>query len=414
VEDGLRGETDASTPSVERSGATEPLARLEQENVALRQQLAAGRAEAEASRRALGLLGIPALLSPPSGDLASGLASVARSLVGSIGDGCLIDVMTAEGLRPCAVAHVDPAREPALHDLERRELARIYEGAVLRLPLTSGHQSLGVLTLWSEGGRTLEPVELTLVHWVARLLTLWLDNRRLERTADEATRASESLLSMVSHEIRTPLSTISMSLDTSMRRIEGSADELPKSWLLARLEKAKKAVVRTDRLVHTFLGVSMIQMGRLVPDVQEVDASELVTKAVHALADDLSWAGCKCTLHAPRPELGRWDPVQLEIAVTNLLTNAIKYAPGSDVMLRVDGDPETVSITVEDRGPGIAPEHQARLFQRFSRVPSGVRVHGFGLGLWIVKHFVEANRGSIQLWSEPGRGTRFSLRFARA
>jgi signal transduction histidine kinase len=414
VDEALRNDADASAPQVGRKGPSEVVLRLEQDNAALRQQLAASRSGLGSAPGALRLFGNPELLPPLSGDLGNYFTSIARALVGSIAEACTIDVATAQGVQPFAAVHTDPSREPGLRDIERRELASDRGGARLRLPLVAGQHSLGVLTIWSAQGRTLQPSELASVHWVARLLSVLLDNRRLERTAEEATNAADSVLSMVSHEIRTPLATISMSLDTSMRRIEESADELPKGWLLQRLEKAKKAVLRTDRLIHTFLGVSMIQMGRLVPDVQDVDAAEVVTAAVHHVLDDLTWAGSKCTLQAPRPEFGRWDPVQLEVVITNLLTNSIKYAPGSDVSVRVDSDRETVVISVEDGGPGIAPEHQARLFQRFSRVPSTVRVHGFGLGLWIAKHFVEANGGTIELSSELGRGTRFVLRLPRA
>jgi signal transduction histidine kinase len=218
---------------------------------------------------------------------------------------------------------------------------------------------------------------------------------------------------MVSHELRTPLSTISMSVETSLRRIEGSADQLPKEWLLQRLEKARKAVSRTDRLIHTFLGMSQICTGRLVPDVQDVDLASLARNEVYALADELSWARCDCHLHVSRPERGRWDPVQLEIVLHNLLTNAIKYAPGCRVDVCVEGCAEDVTLIVQDRGPGIAGEHRGRLFQRFSRLPSSSRVNGFGLGLWITSHFVRANGGNIELESEPGRGTTFRVRLPR-
>jgi signal transduction histidine kinase len=412
VDESLRSDADGPTPQVERGCSPEAEVRRAEEHAVVQERFAAF--PAGAPPHPLAMLGLPILAPPLSGELGSYFTAIARGLVRSVADGCTIDVVTPEGVLPCAIAHTDPTLEPALRDIARRDLSRIGQGSLLRVPLAASTQPLGVLTLWSERGRTLDPSELASVRWLARLLSLLLDHRRLERTAEEATKASESLLSMVSHEIRTPLATISMSLDTSMRRIQDSADELPKSWLLQRLEKAKKAVLRTDRLLHTFLGVSMIQLGRLVPDPQDVDATLVVTAVFNHLADDLAWAGCTCTLHAAGPERGTWDPVQLEIVLTNLLTNAIKYAPGSDVDVRVQGEPAHVSITVEDHGPGIAPEHQARLFQRYSRVPSSVRVHGFGLGLWIVKHFVEANGGSVQLSSALGRGTRFVLRLPRS
>jgi signal transduction histidine kinase len=167
-------------------------------------------------------------------------------------------------------------------------------------------------------------------------------------------------------------------------------------------------------LIHTFLGVSQIQTGRLVPDLQDVDAAALVTGVVHMMTDDLAWAGCECRLQAPRPERGHWDPLQIEIVIINLLTNAIKYASGSALDVRVEGEPEHVVLSVQDHGPGIPAALRQRLFQRFSRLPTPSRVNGFGLGLWIVKNFVEANGGTVQVSSGEGRGATFIVRLPRS
>lgn len=417
MNDALGSDADATGEAAPRSGVDGEdlrarVLRLERENVALSEQLAGMRARVEGTRRTLALLAQPALVPPAITDHRAHFASIAQALVATIADGCTIDVTTAEGLVPFAVAHREPAREVELR-ADQRDLSRVWERAVLRVPLSARNVTLGVMTVWSEDNRTLEPSELSLVHWLARHLAVLLENLRVESAAEEAARASDSLLSMVSHELRTPLATISMSVDTSIRRIEGSADELPKEWLIQRLEKAKKAVSRTDRLIHTFLGVSQICTGRLVPDTREVDLTALVKSVVHELSDELGWARCPWTLHAPGPQLGTWDPVQLEIVFNNLLTNAIKYAPGSAVDVRVDTDSKYVSVSVRDHGPGIAPEHRERLFQRYSRLPTMSRVNGFGLGLWIAKNFVEANGGTIRVESELGHGTTFTVQLPR-
>ncbi len=389
----------------------EQLAQLRGENAELSWQLAVLRARGGAAQRSLLLLSQPALLAAQGADERVHLAMVAQALVSSIADGCAIDVTAPEGASAFALADgKDPKYERELRERHQRGQLHFSRGAVLRLPLVAHGAELGTLTIWCEQGPGLEPAELALVHWLARHLSLLLDRQRLRAAVEESARASDGLLSMVSHELRTPLSTISMSVETSIRRIEGSADQLPKEWLLQRLEKAKKAVLRTDRLIHTFLGMSQICTSRLVPDVQDVDLSSLARGAVHTLSDELSWARCDCHLHASRPVRGRWDPVQLEIVLNNLLTNVIKYAPGSRVDVRVEGQADGVLLSVEDRGPGIAAEHRERLFQRYSRLPSPSRVNGFGLGLWITRHFVEANGGGIEVESAPGKGTIFRVR----
>jgi signal transduction histidine kinase len=403
----------------ERSAAVlselaEQVSSLQEANSALTAQLHAARGKVESAHRALSLLSHPALSASMAGDYGAYFQSVAQAIVGTVCDGCTIDLVTHEGLRPFAEAHARPSRELELRDMHQRDKPSVLDEACLRVPLTMQDVSLGMMTVWSEHGRPLAPSELTLLHWVGRHLSILLDKSRLEAAAEHASKASDALLSMVSHELRTPLATISMGVDASVHRIEASADELPKSWLLQRLAKMKKAVLRTDRLVHTFLGVSQIQTGRLVPDLQEVDVAALATNVVHMMADDLSWAGCECGLHAPHPERGHWDPIQLEIVLTNLLTNAIKYAPGAPVAVRVEGEADEVVLSVEDHGPGVPTALRPRLFQRFSRLPTASRVNGFGLGLWIVKHFVEANGGQVELTSEVGRGTRFSVRLPRS
>lgn len=397
----------------ELQGLRARLARLESENAELAAQLEVQTERGEAARRLLLLLSQPALLPAAGSDEGSCMAGVARALVTSIVDGCAIDVTLPHIASAFALARGGLERERELCELHRRGALGLSSGYVVRLPLAARDLQLGALTIWCEQGRELDSAQLSLVHWLARHLSALLDVARLKLEAEESARAGDRLLSMVSHELRTPLSTISMSLETSLRRIEGSADQLPKEWLLQRLDKARKAVARTDRLIHTFLGMSQICTGRLVPDVQEVDLASLTRNVVHGLADELSWARCDCHVHVARSERGRWDPVQLEIVLNNLLTNVIKYAPGCRVDVRVEGTAEEVTLTVRDYGPGIAPEHRSRLFQRFSRLPSQSRVNGFGLGLWITSHFVQANGGSIELESELGRGSTFRVRLPR-
>jgi signal transduction histidine kinase len=390
------------------------VSRLQHEIAALREQLGSARGALVASHRALGLLAASEPLPLGNDDLAPYAERIARSVVGTIADGCTIDVMTPDGVQSLVVAHIDRAREEGLRDVARRDVARALPRAALQLPLRGADAPLGMLTIWSEEGRTLHSSELTSVQWLAHTLSVRLELRRLASALTESEDASDTLLSMVSHELRTPLATISMSVESSVHRIEASADELPRAWLVGRLQKVKKSVRRIDQLLHTFLGMSQIQIDRLVPDAQDTDLAALTASVVKALQDDFDWAGCRCSIEAARSERGFWDPVQLEIVLTNLLTNAIKYAPASQVDVQVSGDDEHAALVVRDHGPGIAPELVSKLFRRFSRLSSGGRARGFGLGLWIVKHFVEANGGTVTCDSTPGAGATFMVRLPRA
>jgi signal transduction histidine kinase len=109
---------------------------------------------------------------------------------------------------------------------------------------------------------------------------------------------------------------------------------------------------------------------------------------------------------AGTPVYGTWDRLRVEQVVANLVTNATKYAPGSRVEVRVEGDAYSARLEVRDHGPGIPVAAQQRLFQPFERA-GGNDPGGLGLGLFIVRQIVEAHGGSVRLRSEPGQGTSF-------
>ncbi|UQA61856.1 sensor histidine kinase [Polyangium aurulentum] len=254
----------------------------------------------------------------------------------------------------------------------------------------------------------------------AEVQTLARENARLARDLDEARAENEradqrlqSVLATVSHELRTPLQALHVSLELLLTRIRGAADDVPQSWTLGRLELAKRSSTRLTKLVSTMLDVSLIQSGRLDLHPEPLDFSELVGDVVTSARDDLTWAGCECTVSTTGVVAGKWDRVRLELVVRNLLSNAMKYGAGRPIRVQVEGYETSARLTVQDQGVGIAPEDQARIFERFERARTTSHLSGFGLGLWIVKHVVEAMHGSISLTSRPGEGATFVITLPR-
>src|SRR6185312_7090935 len=95
--------------------------------------------------------------------------------------------------------------------------------------------------------------------------------------------------------------------------------------------------------------------------------------------------------------IGRWDGARLEQVLVNLLSNALKYAIGAPVRVGLRRVGEWVELIVQDEGPGIPKEHQARIFRRFERAVSSKKVSGMGLGLFICRGILEAHEGTIEL-----------------
>jgi signal transduction histidine kinase len=232
--------------------------------------------------------------------------------------------------------------------------------------------------------------------------TLLTTNARLSA----AVRARDEFISIASHELRTPLATLKLQLQLLPRRLaEAGFGEQPR-WV----ETAQRQVVRLERLVNDLLDVTRIAAGRLELRIEQVDLSALVLAAAERFTPDVAGAG-----QAPRLEIaagvrGRWDPDRLDQVVANLLSNAVRHAPGApiSVALRVvDGQ---AILTVRDGGPGIPPDRLDRIFERFERGRDPRTAGGLGLGLYITRQIVESHGGTIRAESTPGRGATFVVR----
>ena len=104
--------------------------------------------------------------------------------------------------------------------------------------------------------------------------------------------------------------------------------------------------------------------------------------------------------------------MRLDLAVTNLVLNAIKYGAGKQVEIAIAADAAGARLRVVDRGIGVAPEDRRRIFEAFERA-AGERTHGFGLGLWITRQAIEALGGTIELTSVVGEGSTFTVTLPR-
>lgn len=169
--------------------------------------------------------------------------------------------------------------------------------------------------------------------------------------------------------------------------------------------------MRLVRLVDTLLDVSRIKSGRLDIEYAEVDlvaVAKSVVQQLEPIAD-----GVPVRLQAPATLVGRWDPLRVEQVVSNLLSNALKYGDGKPVDVDISLDGDCAHINVTDGGIGIPSDMVQRLFARFERLTPDHRRGGFGLGLWITRQIVTAFGGTIDVRSELGKGSTFSVALPR-
>ena len=236
------------------------------------------------------------------------------------------------------------------------------------------------------------------------------DSSRVERALRErnealehADRLKSEFIANVSYELRTPLNAIIGFAEILDRQYFGPLN-------VRQIEYSKGIVEASQRLlalINDILDVANIEAGYLQLEVQPVDMKALV-QGVEALAherlrnrqltfetfcaDDIG------TVHA--------DERRLKQALYNLISNAVKFTPeGGRISLKVEGDGAEVVMTVADTGVGIAPEDQARVFNKFERGQGAHSQIGAGLGLALVKSLIELHGGRVELKSAPGEGT---------
>ncbi|MFZ5471544.1 MAG: PAS domain-containing sensor histidine kinase [Myxococcota bacterium] len=231
-----------------------------------------------------------------------------------------------------------------------------------------------------------------------------LHEQAAREAAELAVRAHENFCSIASHELRTPLTSLKLQVDTLKKHLSSSADVELVSTKLSSVERQANRMVR---LIANLLDVSRINASRLDLELEDLDLAQLAREVAERHQEDARRTGTPLWVHVEGPLWGRWDRLRMDQVIDNLLSNALKYGKGKPVSLSLEERSGQVHLTVRDEGIGIAPEAQERIFQRFERAVPGRHIGGIGLGLWIVRQFVESMGGRVELDSAPGKGSTF-------
>jgi signal transduction histidine kinase len=276
-------------------------------------------------------------------------------------------------------------------------------------PLIARGNRLGAILLArSEKTPQYTQSDLHFVEELARRAAIAIDNERLYRESQEASRLKDQFLATVSHELRTPLTTI-----VGWAAILQKNEVDPKTF-----EKALASIQRNVRLqqsmVDDLLDVSRIVTGKMRLDMRPVDLWFLVQTAVENMQSAAEAKGIKIEIVPEGTSLPIvCDPDRIQQVLWNLLTNAIKFTP-ADGGITVTVEPSAsnqVEITVTDTGIGVPSEFLPFVFDRFRQYDgsSTRNASGLGLGLSIVKHLVELHGGTVQAES-AGAGLGTTLR----
>ena len=287
--------------------------------------------------------------------------------------------------------------------------------AILAVPLSVEGQTVGVLAVGDVAGRVFTDREVRLVEAFAAQAALAFAHARLfeqarrgRAEAERASRAKDELLAMLGHELRNPLGAI-----VSAARVLGTPG-LPEDVDRRARDIVARQSSHLAKLVDDLVDAGRMLTGKVALERERLDLTRLVTRAVGALTSDGRTLEHQIESRFQDGVEVDADPLRLEQAITDLVSNALKYTPaGGTVRLTVRREQASAVFEVEDTGQGIDAELLPRVFDLFVQGRRGLEREGGGLGvgLTLVKRLVELHNGTIQAASSgPGQGSVFTMR----
>ncbi|RLV54983.1 two-component sensor histidine kinase [Aeromicrobium phragmitis] len=237
----------------------------------------------------------------------------------------------------------------------------------------------------------------------SRLQLVLIHDRTRERQVETIRR---DFVANVSHELKTPIGALNL-----LAEAVGEAKDDPEA-VVRFSQRMQAESERLTRLVQQIIDLSRLQNDTASEDAATVKVSELVSEAVEHSTTEAEGKDIEIATEVEPDLVVHGDRAQLHSAVSNLVENAVTYSDaGGKVSVVATRDEDDVRITVSDTGIGIPDTELERIFERFYRVdPARARsTGGTGLGLSIVKHVAASNGGTVEVWSEPGLGSSFTL-----
>jgi PAS domain S-box-containing protein len=392
------------------------------------------------SEERLGLLAKTSATLFSSFDITANLAAVVRSLVPTVADLCVADVIELDGrvrrVEVAAVdavpAHVVEALRAPPEQLEVPEVPLLRSGiggarfpnplavgasgeqaiaalatkSMMRVPVRVRDRALGVLAFVKlDPGRAYTSSDLAFTNDLASRVGTAIDNARLFAEAQRAVKARQELLSIVSHDLRSPITGVLLSADALMKGTPTDDRRKGRKHVM----RIRRNMMQMRRMVEDLLDLGSLEKGHLSIHCAEYKLGSLLEEAVEVLEAAALDQGITLAVDAMPEVWVRCDRERVLQVLSNLVGNALRFTPKDGrVTLSAGAHRGKVRIRVQDTGPGIPTVLLRNLFERERRL-SDPHKKGRGLGLYICKGIVEAHGGSI--WAESKEGEGASLFF---
>jgi PAS domain S-box-containing protein len=401
-----------------------------------------------AERRAAFLSEASSILVAAAGiDFQSALSALARLAVSQLSDMCVIHVLDSDGtLARAELTHRDPAMEQrlgkALHvtlsggweravrtaigsgRTEIMERARLGDltanfvggvdavaddlvGSIMVTPLMGRGHVLGAISFVAARDREFDEYDVSLAEDLGSRAAIALDNARLFREAQAASRAKANFLAVISHELRTPLNAIMGYSDLLSAGISGALTLVQQH----QIDRIRASATHLLQLIEEILSYARIETGEADVRPEVVDAAGLARAAAAIIEPMTHSKGLDLRIDADSPITFETDSGKVRQVLVNLLSNAAKFTERGSVVVNVRMSGAEVVYDVIDTGIGMAEDELTRIFDPFWQAerPSTRRAGGTGLGLSVARRYVSLLSGHLAVESRVGQGTRVSV-----
>lgn len=331
------------------------------------------------------------------------LCEKARAFAGAL-------LISEEALTPSAVSLLNEVliNQPPWSDLPLIVMTSTGDSTLASLRILRAFSPAGNVSLLERPFRSLTLVSVVQVALRARKKQYQVRDLLDEQV--KATRIRDEFISIASHELKTPLTALKLQGQLTKMQSKDGAKPLSQERVSKFLNLTNNQVDRLTRLVEDMLDVSRIGSQKLLLEKTYFGIPELAEDIVDRLSSQLEEAGCSVSVKVSGSPHGSWDRYRIEQILYNLLTNAIRYAPGKPIEVEIFEENSAAVLRVTDHGIGIAPGDHEKIFKRFERAVASRNISGLGLGLYICRQIAEAHGGSIMVKNVPGKGASFELR----
>ncbi|HXH29820.1 MAG TPA: GAF domain-containing sensor histidine kinase [Bacteriovoracaceae bacterium] len=270
----------------------------------------------------------------------------------------------------------------------------------------SGHP-IGAVCVIDHKKRKWTEEEISILEEITASFLSEIELRQAMKLAKKESQLREEFIAIASHELKNPLSALKLQAEVVHKKMGMGRFSLEDNDKF--LKDLQRQARRLELMIDDMSDSTRLATGMLTLHLDKVNLNGLIQNVITNLSESFEKAQCRVSYQFNTEINGNWDPSRLEQVITNIASNAIKYAAGSLVEINLSQRDGNAVLTIKDNGPGISAENQNIIFSKFGRASDTNHIHGLGLGLYISRQIIEQHKGSLNLTSHLGKGSTFTI-----